>query len=203
MVKKDDQYKGVHHAQQQQQLLVRLKTIAGHIRGIQRMVEADAYCIDMIKQTQAIQRALDKWSSLLLESHLTNCVTEAIRSDQQQERERVLTELLEVFQPVRGSAQVGAEAPLGPKQQAQRVATLQQIEAQVRDLQQQLEANSYCIDLIREAQAIRRAFDSFNHALLAGHLNSCVVTAIRSEQPAEREQMVEELLQVFDTTSSL
>ena len=76
----------------------RLKTIEGHVRGVQRMVDDDAYCIDIIKQTQAIQRALDKFNSIILENHLNGCVTTAIRSEQPEERERVVTELLQVFE---------------------------------------------------------------------------------------------------------
>ena len=85
-------------ADHKQQLLTRLKTIEGHVRGVQRMVEADAYCIDLIKQTQAIQRALDKFNSLVLAEHLNSCVTTAIRGEELQERERVVTELLQVFE---------------------------------------------------------------------------------------------------------
>ena len=85
-------------ADHKQQLITRLKTIEGHVRGVQRMVEADAYCIDLIKQTQAIQRALDKFNSLVLTEHLNGCVTTAIRSEEPQERERVVTELLQVFE---------------------------------------------------------------------------------------------------------
>ncbi len=84
-------------ADQKQQLLNRLKTIEGHIRGVQRMVEEDAYCIDIITQTQAIQRALDRFNSMILANHLHGCVTTAIRSDDAAERERVVTELLQVF----------------------------------------------------------------------------------------------------------
>jgi DNA-binding FrmR family transcriptional regulator len=80
-----------------QQLANRLKTIEGHIRGVQRMLDEDAYCVDIIKQTQAIQRALDKFNSLVLARHLNGCVTTAIRSDDAHERERVVTELLQVF----------------------------------------------------------------------------------------------------------
>jgi len=76
----------------------RLKTIEGHVRGVQRMVEDDAYCIDILKQTQAIQRALDKFNSIILENHLNGCVTTAIRSEQPEERERVVHELLQVFE---------------------------------------------------------------------------------------------------------
>ena len=82
---------------QKQQLITRLKTIEGHVRGVQKMVDADAYCIDVIKQSQAIQRALDKFNSLVLANHMNGCVTTAIRSEDAQERERVVTELLQVF----------------------------------------------------------------------------------------------------------
>jgi CsoR family transcriptional regulator, copper-sensing transcriptional repressor len=80
------------------ELLARLKTIEGHVRGVQRMVEADAYCIDLLKQTQAIQRALDKFNSLVLAEHLNGCVTTAIRGEQPEERARVVNELLQVFE---------------------------------------------------------------------------------------------------------
>ena len=83
--------------EQKQQLLNRLKTVEGHVRGVQRMVEDDAYCIDILKQTQAIQRALEKFNSLILTNHLNGCVTTALRGEEPQERERVVHELLQVF----------------------------------------------------------------------------------------------------------
>ncbi len=79
-------------------LLARLKTIEGHVRGVQRMVEEDQYCIDVIQQAQAIQRALDKFNALVLENHLNTCVTTAIRSENADERERVVTEIMDVFE---------------------------------------------------------------------------------------------------------
>jgi DNA-binding FrmR family transcriptional regulator len=83
---------------EKQDLLNRLKTIEGHVRGIHRMVEDDGYCVDILKQTKAIQRALDKFNSLVLERHLAGCVTTAIRGDDSSERERVIHELLQVFE---------------------------------------------------------------------------------------------------------
>jgi DNA-binding FrmR family transcriptional regulator len=80
-------------------LLNRLKTIEGHIRGVQRMVEEDAYCIDIIQQTQAVQSALEKFNSAVLADHLNSCVTTAIRGDDAKERERVVNELVQVFDP--------------------------------------------------------------------------------------------------------
>ena len=81
-----------------QQLLNRLKTIEGHVRGVQRMVEADAYCMDLLKQTRAIRQALTRLDSVILEEHLRSCVTTAIQSDSVGERERVMRELLQVFE---------------------------------------------------------------------------------------------------------
>jgi DNA-binding FrmR family transcriptional regulator len=66
------------------------------------MVEEDQYCIDVIKQTRAVQSAIDKTNALLLERHLNHCVSAAIRSESPQERERVISELLEVFENGRG-----------------------------------------------------------------------------------------------------
>jgi DNA-binding FrmR family transcriptional regulator len=77
--------------------LRRLKTIEGHLRGIIRMVEEDAYCIDVIRQIQAVEAALNKASSQILEGHLNSCVITAIQGDDQSERERVLKEITEVF----------------------------------------------------------------------------------------------------------
>ena len=61
------------------------------------MVEENKYCIDVIKQTLAIQRALDMVNTLMLRNHLNTCVTTAIRSQDAAERERVISELLDVF----------------------------------------------------------------------------------------------------------
>jgi DNA-binding FrmR family transcriptional regulator len=82
---------------QKEQLSNRARSIQGHMGAVVRMIEEDAYCIDIIKQTQAIQKALDKLNTLLLERHLHRCVTTAIRGNKPQERERVIAELLEVF----------------------------------------------------------------------------------------------------------
>ena len=64
------------------------------------MVEEDQYCIDVLAQTFAIQRALDAVNALILERHLQTCVTTAIRGEDPRERERVIRELLEVFHAV-------------------------------------------------------------------------------------------------------
>ena len=76
----------------------RLKTVEGHIRGIQRMVEEDVYCIEIIRQIQAVQAALNKISNTILDEHLHSCLTTALRGDDPDERERVLKEISDVFE---------------------------------------------------------------------------------------------------------
>jgi len=79
-------------------ILARLKSVEGHLRGVLQMVEQDAYCIDVLRQTKAIHAALSKVEGQLLDRHLHHCVTKAVRSDKPQERERVLGELLRIFE---------------------------------------------------------------------------------------------------------
>jgi DNA-binding FrmR family transcriptional regulator len=81
-----------------EQTLRRLKTIEGHLRGVIRMVDEEAYCIDVIRQIQAVQAALNKVSTGILENHLNTCVTTAIKGDDARERERVLSEITGVFE---------------------------------------------------------------------------------------------------------
>ena len=81
-----------------QSSLERLKTIEGHIRGIEKMVEADQYCIDIIRQIQAVQAALNKVNSTILDNHLNSCLITAVRGDDPAERERVLKEIAEIYE---------------------------------------------------------------------------------------------------------
>lgn len=81
----------------QKAVVQRLASAAGHIKGIQRMAEEDAYCIDMIRQIQAVQAALNKVSTLVLDNHMRTCLTTAVHGDDVAERERVLNEVVSVF----------------------------------------------------------------------------------------------------------
>lgn len=84
-------------ADERASMLRRLKSIEGHVRGIERMVAEDAYCIDVIQQIKAVQAALDKVADLTLRDHLDHCVVEAVRGDDADARARVLDEILTVF----------------------------------------------------------------------------------------------------------
>jgi DNA-binding FrmR family transcriptional regulator len=85
-------------AQARAKIVTRLRSVAGHVRGVERMVDEGAYCVDVMRQILAIQRALDRINALVLEDHLQTCASTAIRSDDPRQRERTIAELLEVFE---------------------------------------------------------------------------------------------------------
>mgnify|MGYP001563385955 CR=1 FL=1 len=74
--------------------LKRLNYVDGHLNGIRRMIEEDKYCVDVLKQTHAVRRAIQKIEALMLEGHLHTCVLEGVRDGRD---EQVLGELLELY----------------------------------------------------------------------------------------------------------
>ena len=79
-------------------VLKRLRNIEGHIKGIETMVENEAYCIDVLRQVHAVQSALEKVSAIILDEHLHSCLLTAVRGENPDERERVLNEIVDVFE---------------------------------------------------------------------------------------------------------
>ena len=73
-------------------LTKRLRRIEGQIRGIERMVDSEAYCIDVLTQVSAATRALQSVAVGLLDEHLRHCVANAARSDDPNEIDRIVTE---------------------------------------------------------------------------------------------------------------
>ena len=76
-------------------VLKRLAYIEGHLKGIRKMVEEDQYCVDILKQTYAVKRAIDKLEGILLSGHLNGCVRRASREGRDQQ---ILDELTELFE---------------------------------------------------------------------------------------------------------
>ena len=74
----------------------RLKIIEGQVRGIQRMLEEEKYCIDILGQISAARSALNNVGMIILKRHIENCVSDAIRNDGQ-ESHRVIGELIGVL----------------------------------------------------------------------------------------------------------
>jgi DNA-binding FrmR family transcriptional regulator len=83
---------------QQQELGARLASIEGHVKAIKRMVDEDTYCIDVLKQTYAVERALKRFEAELLRGHLAGCVPTAFREGRKDE---ILAELGDVFELAR------------------------------------------------------------------------------------------------------
>jgi DNA-binding FrmR family transcriptional regulator len=75
----------------------RLRRIEGQIRGVQRMVEDERYCADVLMQISAVQESLRSVAQLLLRNHLQHCATDAIRSKNVARREEMYDELSELF----------------------------------------------------------------------------------------------------------
>lgn len=75
----------------------RLKRVAGQVAGVERMVEGDRYCVDVLLQISAARAALAKVSKILLESHIRTCVRDAFESEDEDERAAKIAELTRVF----------------------------------------------------------------------------------------------------------
>jgi DNA-binding FrmR family transcriptional regulator len=72
----------------------RLKLIEGQVRGLQKMVENDTYCVDVITQTSAVKQGLSKVEDLLMENHLGGCIVRQMQSGQ---TEKAKAEILKVY----------------------------------------------------------------------------------------------------------
>ena len=72
----------------------RLAYIEGHLNGVRKMLEEDRYCVDILKQTHAIRKAIEKLETLLLDGHLRTCVVDGI---QQGKAEQIIDELRSLY----------------------------------------------------------------------------------------------------------
>ena len=77
-----------------QDVLKRLNYIEGHLGGIRKMVEEDKYCVDILRQTYAVRKAIEKLESLLVEGHLHSCVPEGIAAGKGEE---IIEELVQLY----------------------------------------------------------------------------------------------------------
>jgi len=75
-------------------LVRRLKIISGQIKGLQKMVEEDTYCVDIITQTSAVRQALSSVEDVMLENHLSTHVVEQMKSGRHR---RAIEEVLSVY----------------------------------------------------------------------------------------------------------
>jgi DNA-binding FrmR family transcriptional regulator len=84
-----------------------------------------------------------------------------------------------------------------------RLDYLELVESDVREIEQLVGNDAYCIAIIRQSQQAKAALERYNVRVLADHLNGCVTDAIRGEEAVERERKLGELLELFTTASTL
>ncbi len=77
------------------EILRRLSYIEGHLQGVRKMIEDDKYCVDVLKQTYAVRRAIEKLEALILENHLHGCVVAGIQEGRE---DAVIDELLDLYE---------------------------------------------------------------------------------------------------------
>ena len=77
-----------------QEVLKRLNYIDGHLDGIRKMIEEDKYCVDILRQTYAVRKAIEKLEAIILENHLQTCVPEGISSGR---TDAVVEELVQLY----------------------------------------------------------------------------------------------------------
>ncbi|HET7579086.1 MAG TPA: metal-sensing transcriptional repressor [Bacillales bacterium] len=82
---------------EKKQLVNRLKRVEGQVRGLQKMVEEDRYCVDVLVQVSAINAALKKVGYSLLERHTKTCVSDAIRSGDGDDQIQELMKVIQQF----------------------------------------------------------------------------------------------------------
>lgn len=76
-------------------ILKRIAYIEGHLNGVKRMIEEDQYCVDVLKQTYAVRRAIEKMEAMVLENHLQGCVVQGIKEGRE---DAVIGELIELYE---------------------------------------------------------------------------------------------------------
>jgi len=93
----DHQHAAAVEPELQRKALARLRRIEGQVRGIHRMVEDERYCADILVQISSVQEALRAVGKLLMRNHLEHCVTDALRSGDRAEAEKVYGEVLDLM----------------------------------------------------------------------------------------------------------
>ena len=74
--------------------LKRMSYIEGHLSGVRKMIEDDKYCVDILKQTFAVRKAIEKLESIMLAGHLRGCVPKGVKEGRE---EQVVSELIELY----------------------------------------------------------------------------------------------------------
>jgi CsoR family transcriptional regulator, copper-sensing transcriptional repressor len=99
MSKRPPEHRHASHVDQdiKRNLTLRLRRVEGQVRGIQKMIEDERYCPDILVQMSAVHESLRSIERMLLRNHLQHCATEALRSGDDRKAQRTYEELTELF----------------------------------------------------------------------------------------------------------
>jgi len=99
MSKKSSEYRHAFHVDKKvkQNLLLRLRRVEGQVRGVQKMIDDERYCPDILVQMSAVHESLRSIERMLLRNHLQHCATEALRSGDDKRAQRTYEELTELI----------------------------------------------------------------------------------------------------------
>src|SRR3954454_18236111 len=99
MATQEDELRQAAHVEPEmkEQALARLKRIEGQVRGLQRMVEGERYCGDVLVQVASVHEALRGVGKLLMRNHLRHCITDALSSGDERDREQAYGEVLDLM----------------------------------------------------------------------------------------------------------
>lgn len=78
-------------------IIKRLNRIEGQVKGIQKMVEDERYCVDILVQISAIRSAINRVGNIILENHIKGCVSNSIKEGDTKESEELISELMETI----------------------------------------------------------------------------------------------------------
>ena len=169
-------------------VLNRLRRIEGQVRGIARMLEDDRYCIDVLTQIGAVRSALDGVGLGLLDSHVRHCVANGDPARLDERAEELVSALATGGRPRYASDKAGL------------AVRLRRLERHVGRVIEMVEADRYCIDVIDELNAIKRALDGVALALVAGHVSSCLSSPAADERVARASELMAAVGRLVKTT---
>jgi len=85
------------NAETKRQALGRLRRIVGQVQGVQRMVEEEKYCVDVLLQISAVQGALEQVAKIIMTRHIESCVLDSLKAGSERERSQKIDDLIRVF----------------------------------------------------------------------------------------------------------
>jgi len=85
------------NAETKRQALGRLRRIVGQVQGVQRMVEEEKFCVDVLLQISAVQGALEQVAKIIMTRHIESCVLDSLKAGSERERSQKIDDLIRVF----------------------------------------------------------------------------------------------------------